>query len=108
MQQIINFKIGDTFSISGQLLSDAVGSPPINMTDYTLRSQIRNNGQVVQSLAASVTDAVNGAYSLTATPAQTVLWPVGTSEMDIEFTSNTGAVTSTETIYINCKNDVTK
>ncbi len=107
MATTISFKVGDTFKLSGQLVSDQVANTPVNITGYTIRSQLRNDAALIQSMTVSITDAVNGRYTVSATPVQTAAWPVGNARMDIEFTTNAGDVMSSDTIKVVIKQSET-
>jgi len=99
-------KRGDTFVLNSDVASDGVAA---DITNWTISSQIRDMGDtIVQSLTVTVTDAVNGRLKLSATPAQTALWPIGKMSCDIEFTDGSGIVTSTETFTINVILDITR
>ena len=102
---VIDFKRGDTFEIAGQLLSN--GSP-LDITGYSIRSQIRYRNNLVKNLSASITDAASGKYKLSATSSDTALWPVSDLDMDIEFTDLSGKVTSTNTIIVRVILDITQ
>lgn len=104
-QNIIEFKRGDTFEQEGQLLSDGL---PLDITGYTIRSHIRYKNNLVKNLAVSITDAPLGKYKLSATPSDTVLWPISDLNMDIEFTDLLGKVTSTNTIIVRMISDITQ
>lgn len=99
-------KRGDTFVLNSDVASNGLAA---DITNWTISSQIRDMGDtIVQNLTATVTDAVNGRLTLSATPSQTALWPVGQMFCDIEFTDGSGIVTSTETFTINVLLDITR
>lgn len=100
MKALAPIKRGDTFEINGQLLADQLTNTPFDLTGYTVRSQLRNQDSLIQELTAAITDAPNGRYKISATPAQTVAWPIATLSTDIEFTSGTGKKMTTETLSL--------
>lgn len=72
---------------------DSAGGPPMNLTGYTVRSQIRKSysSSTFYNFTASVLDAAAGQIRLTMTAAQTELIPPGRWLYDVEITSSTGA-----------------
>lgn len=102
--QKIHHKRGDTFFIANRLTQD---NAPIDLTGWTVRSQVRDGDTLVQSLTYAVAVAADGQYTLTAPAASTASWPVKTLLCDIEYTSPGGTVTSTETFQIVVIRDVT-
>ena len=104
-ENIIDFKRGDTFELSGQLLSNGVA---LDITGYQIKSHVRYKDNLVKNLTASITDAVNGKYSVSATAADTASWPVYDLQMDIEFTDTSNKVFSTQTITIRMIKDETR
>jgi len=103
---ISSFKRGDTFVLSNVVTqSDVV----VDITGWTIRCHIRKGPDLVESLTAAITNAAQGAYTLTALPAATELWPVGcTLSADIEYTTASGQVLSTDTFSIPVVADITK
>lgn len=91
-------KRGDTFSAVCQRVG-------VDITSTTIRSQIRA-GSWRQILTVVKTNAATGEFTLNATAADTVLWPVGLAIWDIEYTDS-GAVRSTETVNLRIVEDVT-
>lgn len=72
---------------------DSAGGPPLNLTDYTVRSQIRKSysSSTAYNFTASVLNAAEGQIRLTMTAAQTELIPPGRWLYDVEITSPSGA-----------------
>ena len=105
----IYHKKGDTLSYSCSW-KDSTGTA-INLTGYTIASQVRATG-FVGNLTVTITDAVNGLFTLSATATQTATWPVtdGASSRvfcDIQFTLG-AVVVSTETFQIIVVQDITQ
>lgn len=97
----IAFKRGDTFEINCDVGQSIVG--------WTIRSQVRDDADnLVLALTVTVTDSATGLYKLSATPAQTALWPANPLLCDIEYTDSSGFVSSTETFTIDCRKDITR
>lgn len=97
----IAFKRGDTFDINCDVGQSIVG--------WTIRSQVRDDADnLVLALTVTVTNSATGKYRLSATAAQTAIWPANPLFCDIEYTTAASVVTSTETFIINCKKDITR
>ena len=103
----INFKRGDTLSMTCQRLTAAAAA--FNLVGYTIAATVRNGG-FSQALTVSITDASLGQFTLSQTAANTALWPISDDDdsvmyCDIQFTS--GSVESTETFKILVREDIT-
>lgn len=98
MPQLQKFKSGDTLMLSGVYKSNGV---PSSLTGYTIRSQIRKNGTLINEVTVAVANqTLNvGLFSMRVEAADTALWTPGTYSCDIEFTLD-GIVRSTETFEI--------
>ena len=103
----INFKRGDTLSMTCQRLTAAAA--PFNLAGYTVAATVRN-GAFNQVLTVTYTDLSTGQFTLSQTATNTALWPVSDDDdsvmyCDIQFTS--GSVESTETFRIVVQEDIT-
>jgi hypothetical protein len=87
----INFKRGSTFVIYCQR-QDSTGAA-VNLTGVTLTSQIRGLGYSF-ALTTAITDATNGKFTVSATPADNIAWPVATLYFDVLFDDGTYALLS--------------
>ncbi len=98
-------KRGDTFAPSFSYVEDD-GKTPASLAGYGIRSQIRDTGgNLVHTFVFEVTNITNGEYK--AQPADTLHWPLGMMQIDIEYTVN-GFVVSTETQEFELVKKVTK
>ena len=83
----VSTKAGDTFSMDG-LYSDA-SDVPINLTGYTVTSQIKrqNSLDLIGSLTATLANQTTspGVFTLSATATATALWATGTFVCDVKF-----------------------
>lgn len=100
----IKFKRGDTFVLDGAV-SEA--GTPIDLTNWTIRAQVRMGTQLLAELDIVYVDRAAGAYRILAAPAVTSTWPVNKLQADVEYTTATGQVISTETFEVDCQMDVT-
>jgi hypothetical protein len=105
--QSINFKRGDTLSISCTR-KDSSGSA-INLAGYTITSSVKM-GAFTDTLTVTVTNAAAGEFTLTKAAANTASWPLssGTSPMlcDVQFVVG-GTTKSSETFEISVAEDIT-
>lgn len=102
----ITHKRGDTFELSATLEN---GGNAVDITNFTITSQVRDaEDALLQALTVTVTDAVAGAFTVSATPAQTETWGIKNYDCDIEFVEAGGEVNSTETFQINVIKDITR
>jgi hypothetical protein len=105
----ISHKKGDTLSYACSW-KDSSGVA-INLTGYTLACQVRATN-FVDTLTTTVTSAVNGLFTLSATATQTATWPVTDGSLsrlfcDVQFTVG-AVVVSTETFQIVIVQDITQ
>jgi len=100
----ITHKRGDTLEWVVTLTQD--GSV-VNISDWTITSQIRQDTTLIASLTVTKTDSANGVFSLTATAASTASWSLGTHSVDIEFINDSGFVVSSQTFTLQLVRDIT-
>lgn len=100
----ITHKRGDTLEWVVSLTQDAV---VVDITDWTITSQIRQETTLTETLTVTVVDAPNGKFNLSATPTQTNLWALGSHSVDIEFIDVGGFVVSSQTFTLQLVRDVT-
>lgn len=100
----ITHKKGDTLEWVVTLTENAVA---VNITNFTIRAQIRQKTTLIATLTTTVTDASGGIFSLTATAASTATWTTGTHSCDIEFTDDNSEVFSTQTFKLKLIDDIT-
>ncbi len=102
----MKFKQGDTFDYSGDVsMTDAAGDA-VDLTGWTVASKIHfpDAGETV-SLTAEFTGG--GYTNVRVYATDTSDWPLGPADMDIQFTSTSDVVVSTETLRIEIVEDVT-
>ena len=100
---LIRHKRGDTFT-AAVTRRDSAGAL-VDLTGYTVRSHLRNgSGALIAEFA--VAHISTGVVTISATAAQTTLWPIATLKADIEYAS-AGTVQSSETIQISVAEDIT-
>lgn len=92
--------IGNLYVDAGSTYSNIISvtasnGAPLNLTGYTVASQIRKSYQssTAYSFNASVHDATNGKIRLQLTPSQSEAIPAGRWLYDVEITSPVGSKT---------------
>lgn len=101
----ISVKQGDTFELFCVRRDNSGAVVPL--TGLTVKSQmVKGEGSLVD-LTVTITDTANGAFTLSKTAAETDLLEIGRYECDIQFTSDLGIVTSTNTFLITIVEDIT-
>lgn len=103
----VNLKTGSTLTLTGRVALPA--------GTWSISSKVkRNNNAAVQTLTSSIvtivepTDSATHSFTLSATNAQTVLWPVGNLLCDIRFSDSvSGRVLYSPTFTIAVEQAVT-
>ncbi len=96
-------KRGDTFDLSGLATITGV----TDFTGWTGRCQVRTaNDTLVEALTFAWLDVSTGLMRIYAA-GPTVSWPVGLAYLDIEFTSPSSDVVSTQTSVVHIVKDIT-
>jgi len=99
-------KRGDTFELAATLENEGNA---VDITNFTITAQVREyDDTLLQALTVTVTDAAAGAFTLSATPAETETWAVQQYQCDIEFVDGGGEINSSETFTINVIKDITR
>ncbi len=98
----IPFKRGDTFLVQGTVSQDSVAQ---DISGWAVRSQVRDGSTLVSELVVAITSAADGTYTLT--KSDTTAWPVKTLSCDIQYTTASGQIVSTETFQIVVQADIT-
>ena len=108
MAATIQHKRGDTFD-QVLLIPEATFADGF-FVGWTVASQIRTNrGKPVDTLTTSWADPAAATRFLRLFKQGTSLWPLGTLEVDVQFTrTSDGFVQSTETIFVEVLRDVTQ
>lgn len=100
----ITHKRGDTLEWVVTLTQDGT---VVDISSWTITSQIRQDTTLIASLTVTKTDSSNGVFSLTATASATATWSLGTHSVDIEFIDGSGFVVSSQTFTLQLVKDIT-
>lgn len=99
-------KRGDTFALAGTI--QLIGDSDEPLGDWSGRSHIRTRaGELIAELTFEWLDPAQGLASLTHS-GNTNDWPIGPANIDIELTSPSGYVISTDTAVIHITEDITR
>jgi hypothetical protein len=101
---IITHKQGDTLEWVITLMD---GEFPADISSWVIRAQVRSGDTLIFNLTVTVVSAIMGQFRLSATAAETDVWPAGSLSCDVEFTDTDSNVFSTETFTITVLEDVT-
>lgn len=94
------FPRGDSFQLPFQVQDTATGAA-VNITGWTFTAHLRDvNDTLLQSFTCTITDAPTGWVAVTATPAQTINWPLGYHTMNIKIVDANGDVSSSMVIQV--------
>lgn len=87
----ITVKSGNDFSVV-RYIKDSAGDA-VDLTGMTVASEVRAavGGELVATLTSTISDAVTGEVTLSATAVQTDAWPIGKYKYDIYRTDGTTA-----------------
>lgn len=103
----VTHKRGNTFVRGFRFWADKTKNERLDLTNYTIRSQVKKGATLVETLTVTITDPLLGEFKLSSLP-RTDQWPIGDLEWDIELTNTiTGQVISTETYMVSCGKGVT-
>lgn len=95
MATISNLFVDAGSTYSNVISVAATNGAPLNLTGYTVKSQMRKSYQSSTAFAftASVYDAINGKIRLQLTPSESEAIPAGRWLYDVEITSPSGTKT---------------
>ena len=104
---ISKHKRGDTFDRSGTITVLQNGSPVADLTGWTGASQMR--GVRASLIVQFDFQWINAAQRLARlrAPDGTDTWPVGEAKIDIQLTSPSGVIVSTDTMTLEVVQDIT-
>lgn len=79
----------------------------VDITGWTIASEIRWCGKLITTLTVTITDAETGTFAIAATAEQTQLWKPRIHECDIEFTAALFGKQSSQTFLLDVERGVT-
>lgn len=105
---VYTFKRGDDFSIPMNLTDPSNSDAPIDITGWTIASQVRYAKELIDDLTVTITDAANGLFTISLGYAATAAWPVRKLKCDIQFDRPSDGRVSSDTFYIDVIEDQTQ
>lgn len=104
---MLDFKRGQTFDFTGQVLN---GTSPFPLANCTLRCDLRTRigFAFVQALTVQFVNAATGVVRIFAPPAQTARWKVTPHLLDLQLVDGAGNVIISNTEEINVIDRVTQ
>ena len=105
---IYEFTRGDDFLIPMSLTDPENSGEPVDITGWTIASQVRYSRQLLNDLSVNITNGSGGAFELALAYAQTMKWPVRDLKCDIQFDRPVGGRVSSRTFIIRVLEDQTQ
>lgn len=105
-QVIYDFKRGDDLEIPMRLTDPNDDDNPVDISTWTIQSQVRYSGKLVDDLDIILVSGGNGQFNLTKAATSTQLWPDRKLKCDVEFIKS-GKKVSSQTFIIDVEEDVT-
>lgn len=87
------FRKGTTFTLTGELIYTDNGTRVLNLTGYTFTAILMTprTNRTIATLTTAFVDATVSTITISATAAETALWPDGDALLDITLTGSGGA-----------------
>lgn len=102
------FVRGDDFVIPMTLTDPANNGNPVDITGWTIASQVRYARKLISDLNVTITNGAAGQFSISLPKEQTALWPVRKLKCDIQFDRPVEGRVSSKTFIIDCTEDQTQ
>ncbi|AHX01065.1 hypothetical protein HL13_gp52 [Dinoroseobacter phage DFL12phi1] len=102
------FVRGDDFVIPMTLTDPDNNGTPVDITGWTIASQVRYARKLIADLDVTITNAAQGEFSISLPKEQTAIWPVRKLKCDIQFDRPVEGRVSSQTFIIDCTEDQTQ
>jgi len=108
------FTRGDDFSIPMTLTDPANNGTPVDITGWTIASQVRYARRLISDLDVTITDGAAGQFTIALPKEQTALWPAGPTgnprklKCDIQFDRPVEGRVTSKMFIIECTEDQTQ
>lgn len=102
------FVRGDDFVIPMTLTDPANNGSPVDITGWTIASQIRYARKLISALDTTIINGPLGQFTISLPKEQTALWPVRKLKCDIQFDRPVEGRVSSKTFIIDCTEDQTQ
>ncbi len=104
---VYEFIRGDDFNIPMTLTDPDNNNDPVDISGWTIASQVRYSKRLISDLSVVITDPVQGSFAIALPSTQTASWPARKLKCDIQFDSPIGGRVSSQTFIIDVKEDQT-
>lgn len=104
---IYPFKRGDDFVIPMTLTDPGNSNAPVDITYWTIASAVTYARKTISTLDVTITDGLNGQFTIALPKEQTILWPVRKLKCDIQMDRPIEGRVSSQTFIIDVQEDHT-
>lgn len=105
---IYEFVRGDDFVIPMTLTDPDNNGVPVDITGWTIGSQVRYAKKLISTLDVTITNAAAGQFTISLPKEQTSAWPIRKLKCDIQFDRPVEGRVSSQTFFIDCTEDQTQ
>lgn len=105
---IYEFVRGDDFVIPMTLTDPDNNGTPVDITGWTIASQVRYAKNLISDLDCTITNVTQGQFTISLPKEQTALWPIRNLKCDIQFDRPIEGRVSSQTFTIKCLEDQTQ
>lgn len=105
---------GDDFAIPLAIVDPNNDNVAVDITNWTIKSQVRYYKRLVAELDIIIVDAALGEFTISAPKEKTVNWPAGPYDKpkllkcNVEFSNTDGGRISSNLFLIQCREDPTR
>lgn len=104
---VYEFIRGDDFAIPMNLTNPENNGTPVDISAWTISSQVRYSRKLISELDATITDGAAGQFTISLPASQTALWPARKLKCDVQFDRPGEGRVSSQTFIIDVKEDQT-
>ncbi|AGH07413.1 hypothetical protein SUFG_00046 [Sulfitobacter phage phiCB2047-B] len=104
---VYEFKRGDDFIIPMTLTNPENDGTPVDITGWTIESQVRYSKKLISDLTVTMVDASQGQFKIELAASQTATWPARKLKCDIQFDRPDEGRVSSQTFVIDVTEDQT-
>lgn len=105
---VYEFVRGDDFVIPMTLTNPDNNGTPVDITGWTIASQVRYARKLISDLDVTITNAAAGEFTIALPKEQTATWPARKLKCDIQFDRPVEGRVSSQTFFIECTEDQTQ
>jgi hypothetical protein len=105
---VYEFVRGDDFNIPMTLTNPEDNGTPVDITGWTIASQVRYSKKLISDLTITITDGPQGQFTVSLPSAETATWPARKLKCDIQFDRPVEGRVSSQTFVIDVSEDQTQ